>query len=58
MPITKLAHIGAYFCIIQTISELKETLDSMISEARQKALENELKLGPGRILVLIIEKKR
>ena len=47
VPVTKLAHIGAFFCIIQTVSELKEPLNNLISEARQKALEAELKLGPG-----------
>ena len=47
VPVTKLAHVGAFFCIIQTISELKEPLNNLISEARQKAYEAELKLGPG-----------
>jgi hypothetical protein len=49
VPVNKLAHIAAYFGLIQTISELKDTLNNLVIDARQKILENELKLGPGMI---------
>ena len=54
VPVNKLAHIAAYFGLIQTISELKDTLNNLVIDARQKILENELKLGPGMLLTRVV----
>jgi hypothetical protein len=45
VPIVKLAHIGAYFCLIQIVSELKENINTLVSTMRKEVLENEKKIG-------------
>lgn len=47
VPVNKLAHIGAFHCLMQIISELQENINKIIIESRARILENELKLGPG-----------
>jgi hypothetical protein len=46
VPIVKLAHIGAYFYLIQIVSELKENLNTLVSNMRKEILEKEMKIGP------------
>lgn len=47
VPINKLAHVAAYYCLMQTVNELQENIKSIVSDSKQKLLENELKYGPG-----------
>ena len=42
VPINKLSHIAAYFCLIQIVSELKENINKLIADSRAKNLEREL----------------
>lgn len=48
VPISKLAHIAAYYCLIQIVNELQENIDKIIAESREKLIENEIKQGLGK----------
>ena len=41
----KLSHIGAYYCLTQIVSELKENINTLVSNIRREILENEMKIG-------------
>ena len=47
VPIHKLSHIAAYFCLIQIVSELKENINKLISDVREKNHELEVKSAQG-----------
>lgn len=49
VPVTKLSHIAAFYCLMQTVSELQGNIHKLMGESRQRILENELKLGPGKV---------
>ena len=50
VPTFKLAHSAAYFCLIQIIYNLKENLNTLIEEAREKKMADEREEGdPGKI---------
>lgn len=46
VPVTKLAHISAYFCLLQILSELQDNINTLIADSRKKIIENEAKNGP------------
>lgn len=49
VPINKLSHICAYYCLLQIVNELQNNINKLVSDSREKILENELKYGPGKI---------
>lgn len=47
VPITKLAHVAAYYCLMQIVNELQENLQKIVNSSKQRLLEAEAKYGPG-----------
>lgn len=52
VPVVKLAHIAAYYCLLQIVNEIQGNINKVISDSRKKNLENELKNGPGKKILL------
>lgn len=46
VPVTKLAHISAYYCLLQIVNELQDNINTIVIESRQKIIENEAKIAP------------
>ena len=43
VPLNKLAHIGAYFCLLQIINELQENVNTILAEQRSYLNEKKLR---------------
>ena len=48
VPLLKLAHIGAYYCLIQIVNDLNEGINKVIVDLREKHAESELKSSLGK----------
>lgn len=51
VPVTKLAHISAYFCLLQIVNELQDNINTIVTESRKRIIENEAKIAPSIILI-------
>lgn len=50
VPLTKLAQIGAYYCLMQIVNELQENINKILSDHRSIVLEQETRHGgPGKL---------
>jgi hypothetical protein len=47
VPLNKLAHIGAYYCLMQIVNELQDTVNKILIDHRNTIIENELRTGGG-----------
>jgi hypothetical protein len=47
VPLNKLAHIGAYYCLMQIVNELSETVNKILIDHRNTIMENEMRSGGG-----------
>jgi hypothetical protein len=48
VSIKKLSHIAAYYCLLQFMNDLKESIDKMIKDSRKHNFDHDSKFGPSR----------